>query len=247
MQDKDISVLWHRLKEGDQQAREELIFHYIPLVQQVVNRFLPFLPKNIESQDLISYGIIGLISALERFDPEKDVKFETFAYWRVRGEILDFLRRQDIIPKQQRIKIKQIRDKYLELGVNPESQEGEEAVAKDLGLDIEEVREAIRVDHLAKLVSLSEVIGEEIALEDVIPSPEDPYEYVNRDFLKEQLVEIISKLDKRSQNVLELYFNEGLTLKEIGQVLDLSEGRVSQLLSSILFFLRVNLEREGAL
>ncbi len=247
MQSKDVSALWQKFREGDSQAREELIYHYIPLVEQVVNRFSPFLPKSVEVQDLISYGIVGLISALERFDPSKDVKFETFAYWRIRGEILDFLRRQDIVPKQQRMKIRQVRDKYLELGVVPGDQEGEEKIAQELGMEVEEVREAIKLSHLGNLISLNESIGEELVLGDAIASHRDPYQEIDRQLLKDRLVELMGELDERSRLILDLYFNHDLTLKEIGEVLDLSEGRVSQLLSSSLFFLRIGLEREGVI
>ncbi len=245
MQSENVAVLWQRFREGDEQAREELICYYLPLVQQVVNRFAPFLPHSVEVEDLISYGIVGLISAMERFDPDKNVKFETFAYWRIKGEILDFLRKEDIIPKHQRVKIKQVKNKYLELGILPGDQEGEERVAEDLGMDLEEVKEAIRLSHLTNLISLNESIGEEIMLEDAIPSPGDPYEKVEKRLVREFIENLISKMDKRQQVILDLYFNEGLTLREIGQILDLSEGRVSQLLSASLFFLRMQLEKEG--
>ncbi len=246
MERTDLDALWHRFKSnGDRSARDEIICHYLPLVEKIVSRITPWLPKHVDVEDLMAHGIVGLISAVDRYDPNSGTRFETFAYMRVRGEVLDFLRREDVLPKAQRRKIKQLYEKFQELNLLPGTGESEEKVASALGISADEVRELMRLSHLSAYVYLSDSVKDDITISDTVASGQDIAEEVDRRLIVERITEMLSAFDYKTQKALELYFIEGLRMKEVGEVLELSESRVSQMISSALFVIRQRLEKEG--
>ncbi len=241
-------ALWKKFKEnGSEKVREELILEYMYLVEMIVSRMISWLPASVEKCDLISYGVLGLISAVDRYDLGSGVKFETFAYWRIRGQILDFLRSQDILSRYQREKIKRLHKAMDTLEIAEDSTKLVEELSTKMGCSVEEVYDAMKMDYLGHIISLYEKVDEDRDLIDVISAGENVYEFIEDKMLISWIEELINQLDSRQQKILELYFVEELTLKEIGEILGISEGRVSQILTSTLLWLRKRVEKEQRL
>lgn len=244
---------WEEFKRtGDPKAREYLLLHYAPLVRYVANRVAVGLPANMDVDDLISYGFFGLADALERFDPDREVKFETYATRRIRGSIIDALRALDWVPRSVRQKSKEIERAIAHLeaeyGRQPEDQE----IAAYLGLELHEFHERLGEVSAINLVSLDEVWsgsdGDDdgsLSLGQMVEdqSSIDPASQASRNEMKRILVEAIDRLPERERLVIALYYYEELTLKEIGQVLSVSESRVSQLHTRATLRLRAALAR----
>ena len=235
---KEIKELWRRYKEdADPEARDRLILTYSPLVKYVAGRMGTNFPSHVDESDLISYGLLGLIGAIERFDLSRNIKFETYAITRIKGSILDELRSLDWVPRSVRSMARQIERSSAKLENKLHRAPTDEELAKDLGLNMEEFQEALTrissstIVALEELWTISSTGTESVALIDTIEDRQskDPAAVVDVNDVKERLASAISNLPEREKIVIALYYYEGLTLREIGEVLGVTESRVSQL------------------
>lgn len=219
-------------KNKTPEIREQLILEYAPLVKLVAGRLSMYLGYNVEYDDLVSYGIFGLIDAIDKFDMSKDVKFETYASLRIRGSILDQIRRMDWIPRTVRQRQKKIDEAMREIEMETGKTATDEQIAEKLGVSGDEYTDWQSQMKVTNVVSLNEFVeqGTEPAMDAKSNShfaqPEDVVEEAE---LKEVLAETLTMLTERERMVITLYYYEDLTLKEISKVLDVSESRVSQL------------------
>ncbi len=237
-ENKEINELWKRYKaDGDVRARDRLILNYAPLVKYVAGRMGTNFPSHVDESDLISYGLLGLIGALERFDPSRNIKFETYAIARIKGSILDELRSLDWVPRSVRSIARQIEKSSASLENKLHRAPTDEEIAKDLKISNEEFQNALTrissttIVALEELWTISSTGTESVALIDTIEDKQskDPASVVDVTEVKERLAHAISNLPEREKIVIALYYYEGLTLREIGEVLDVTESRVSQL------------------
>ncbi len=215
------------------ETREKLIIEYAPLVKLVAGRLSMYLGYNVEYEDLVSYGVFGLIDAIDKFDPQKEVKFETYASLRIRGTILDQIRKMDWIPRTIRQRQKQIDNAMREIEAEKGSSASDEEIAGKLGISGDEYIEWQGQMKVNSLVSLNEYLdqgGPEIASGSEESSYYDiPEEAIEKEELKVKLKEALAELTEKEEKVVLLYYYEDMTLKEISRVLDVSESRVSQL------------------
>jgi RNA polymerase sigma factor FliA len=234
----ELRDLWRRYKgEGDASARERLVVAYSPLVKFVAGRLGAGLPSHVEDADLISYGLMGLIGSIERFEPERGIKFETFAMTRIRGAIIDELRSLDWVPRSVRSRAREIEAAQAKLEHELQRAPTEEELAAKLGIGEEELRTSLleiansSVYALDELWTISDSSGDSVSLLDTISDPraDDPQESLASSEVKDRLTDGISSLPEREQLVIALYYYENLTLREIGEVLGVTESRVSQL------------------
>ncbi|HXV05226.1 MAG TPA: RNA polymerase sigma factor WhiG [Solirubrobacterales bacterium] len=234
----ELRDLWRRYKgDGDAAARERLVVAYSPMVKFVAGRLGAGLPSHVEDADLISYGLMGLIGAIERFDPERGIKFETFAMTRIRGAIIDELRSLDWVPRSVRSRAREIEAAQSALEHALQRAPSEAELAEKLGIDEDELRASLleiansSVYALDELWTISDSSGDQVSLLDTISDPgaEDPQESLASSEVKDRLTEAIGSLPEREQLVVALYYYESLTLREIGEVLGVTESRVSQL------------------
>lgn len=214
-------------------TREKIIIEYAPLVKLVAGRLSMYLGYNVEYEDLCSYGIFGLIDAIDKFDFCKDVKFETYASLRIRGAILDQIRKMDWIPRTVRQKQKQIDAAIKEVEAEKGRSASDEEIAQKLGISEEEYLDWQGQTKISNLVSLNDYLeqgGSEVPNEPGGSSQFDaPEDVIEQDELKEMIMEALELLTERERRVVELYYYEELSLKEISRVLEVSESRVSQL------------------
>lgn len=247
------SLLWQEYKKNKSStAREKLILYYVPLVRYTASRISPGLQGYFEFDDLVSAGVYGLINAVERFKPELGYKFQTFALPRIKGSILDWLRSLNWIPQSVIKKTKELENVLWELeqklGRPPEDQE----VAVRLGLTLEEYERLLKQTAPVTLISLDDCFqssgdgGGTYPLQDLIPDSQavDPVLSFESMEAKQVLSRAIERLPEREQLVITLYYYEGLTLKEIGQVIGVSESRISQLHTKAILRLRGQLSRK---
>lgn len=241
-----VQVDWAQFKQdNDPQERQRLLEQYLPLVKNVAGRMAMGFPKSVELSDLVNTGVIGLIEAMSNFDPDRGVKFETYAVPRIRGAILDELRSLDWVPRSTRAKSREI-DKATarlenELGRTPSQRE----LAKTLKISTSELFSAVDDVSSATMLSLDELIYKEEdnrqvprveTLEDV--NNESVLGDLEKQELKGYLVQAISGLSEQERLVVALYYYEELTLKEIGEVMQISESRVSQIHTKAVLKLR---------
>lgn len=222
---------YHRLKSQD--LREKIILEYAPLVKLVAGRLSMYLGYNVEYDDLVGYGVFGLIDAIDKFDTCKDVKFETYASLRIRGAILDQIRKMDWIPRTIRQRQKKIDAVMKEIETTTGRSATDEEIAKGLGISGDEYTDWQSQMKITGVVSLNEYIeqgGPELQGEKSASSQfEIPEEVAEREELKEKLRESLDILTEKERKVVLLYYYEDLTLKEISYILEVSESRVSQL------------------
>jgi RNA polymerase sigma factor for flagellar operon FliA len=253
LKETELRELWSRYKKkGDEKARERLVLAYSPLVKFVAGRMSSGLPAHIEEADLISYGLLGLIGAIERFEPEREIKFETFAVARIKGSIVDELRSLDWVPRSVRAKAREIEAAHTklerELGRVPTDDE----VAGAIGVTTEEFQESLlqisnsSVVALDELWTVSDASGDQVSLLDTMRDPKavDPARELGVSELKDRLAQAISRLPEREKLVIALYYYENLTLREIGEVLGVTESRVSQLHTKAVLRLKARLQGE---
>ena len=221
-------------KNRTPQLREKIILEYAPLVKVVAGRLSMYLGYNVEYDDLVSYGIFGLIDAIDKFDCFKEVKFETYASLRIRGSILDQIRKMDWIPRTIRQKQKRIETVIREIEQETGKAADVEAIAKALGISDEEYLDWQSQMKVTGLVSLNEYMeqGSDVAQDcnrHTTAHFESPEEHIEKAELTKMLGEALELLTDKEQKVITLYYYEELTLKEISNILEVSESRVSQL------------------
>lgn len=235
---QEINKTWESFLNNKkrQETREELILHYLPLVKYVAGRLSMKLPSHVDRNDLISSGTIGLINAIENYDPRFKTKFETYAIIRIKGAMLDELRSLDWVPRSAREKFCQLQKAYVKLEQRFGRPATDVEVAKELGISHEELAQLLQDERSVAILSLNEIInfedGENKSVS-MINSVKDenqtsPYEDAEKEEKKEMLAECIEQLPEQERIVITLYYYEGLMLKEIGKVLNISESRVSQ-------------------
>lgn len=244
--------LWREYKErGSREAREKLVLEFIPLVKYVAGRLAIGLPSHVELDDLISYGIFGLIEAIERYDPFRGVKFETYAVARIKGAILDGLRAWDWVPPSLRRKARQLERVFGALEQKLGRAASDDEVAQSMGIDVEELNKLIQSLGQANVLSLDDLwrssdkveqgaIGYELVGDTQAPDPSAVVEFEEK---KKVLADAISRLPEKERLVVNLYYYEGLTAKEIAFVLGVSPSRISQLHSKAILRLRGRLGR----
>ena len=245
----DSLSLWQEYRRtGDRALRDRLILTYAPLVKFVAGRLGATLPSHVDEQDLVSYGLLGLIGAIERFDPDREIKFETYAIARIKGAIIDELRSLDWVPRSVRTRAREIERAIGELERTLMRAPTDEEIADKVGITGEELEESLTEISRTSIAALDELwspsgSGDQIALIDTIedqngPNPEVSLEQTE---LKEALGEAISRLPEREKLVVTLYYYEELTLREIGEVLGVTESRVSQLHTKAVLRLKARL------
>jgi RNA polymerase sigma factor FliA len=248
--DPALEELWRTFKaDGEDAVRERLILHYAPLVKYVAGRVGVGLPPNIEQADLVSYGIFGLIDAIEKFDINRAIKFETYAISRIKGAIIDELRSIDWIPRSIRSKAREVERAYAALEAQLHRTPTEPEVASELGIKLDELHAIFGQVSFVNVVALDELLnvngekGDKVSLVDTLEDTkaEDPVRVFESQETKHLLARAINMLPEREKIVVTLYYYEGLTLAEIGQVLGVTESRICQMHTKAVLQLRAKL------
>jgi RNA polymerase sigma factor for flagellar operon FliA len=244
----ELRELWRRYKvEGDDKARERLVVAYSPLVKFIAGRMASGLPSHVEESDLISYGLLGLIGAIERFDMEREIKFETFAVARVKGAIIDELRSLDWVPRSVRARARQVEKAHATLEAKLQRSPTDEEMADKLEMTVEEFQGVLLEIANSSVLALDDLWtfadpegGSQVSILDTIQDPAavDPESEAAASELKDRLADAIESLPERERLVIALYYYENLTLREIGEVLGVTESRVSQLHTKAVIGLR---------
>jgi len=237
---------WEKwIKNNDKQAANELINHYMYLVQFHVERIASYIPENFDKNDLKSLGLMGLFDALNKFDPDRNLKFDTYATFRIRGTIMDGLRKEDWLPRSLREQTKKIEQVTEELEQRLMRTPTSTEIAKELGKAPEEIETIVSNSLFANVISIDSAYKsqESEELTELISHIEDedtltPDEFALTEERKAELAEGIKQLNKNEQLVISLFYQEELTLTEIGDVLDLTTSRISQIHKRAIFKLR---------
>jgi RNA polymerase sigma factor for flagellar operon FliA len=246
----ELGEIWRRYKaSGDPAMRERLILTYAPLVKYVAGKLGTGLPAHVEEGDLFSYGLLGLIGAIERYELDRDVKFETYAIARIKGSIIDELRSLDWVPRSVRSRAREIERAMVELENRHKRAPTDDEIAAEIGITAQEFQENLTqisrstVAALDELWTISSASGDTVSLIDTIedPNADDPSKAMTQTELREALADAIGRLPEREKLVITLYYYEELTLREIGEVLGVTESRVSQLHTKAILRLKVRL------
>jgi RNA polymerase sigma factor FliA len=250
----ELKDLWKRYKEEeDPRARERLVLAYAPLVKYVAGRMSSGLPSHVEEADLISYGLLGLISAIERFEPAREIRFETFAITRIKGSIIDELRSLDWVPRSVRAKAREIEKTNAKLEHQLQRAPTDQEMADALGTTLDDFQESLmRISNssvvaLDELWTVSDASGDQVSLLDTIQDvgAVDPAQEMDITDMKDRLADAIARLPEREKLVVALYYYENLTLREIGEVLGVTESRVSQLHTKAVLRLKSRLQGDS--
>jgi RNA polymerase sigma factor FliA len=247
----ETQALWREYRDRkDQHARDRLILTYAPLVKYVAGRLGSGLPAHVDENDLVSYGLLGLIGAIERFDPDRDIKFETYAISRIKGSIIDELRAMDWVPRSVRSRARDIERAIGELERKLMRAPTDEEIAEKLGVTTGDLNDSLSEIGRSSIAALDELWtissgagGDQVALIDTIEDTQgpEPQSELAQTELREALGEAIARLPEREKLVVTLYYYEELTLREIGEVLGVTESRVSQLHTKAILRLKARL------
>jgi RNA polymerase sigma factor for flagellar operon FliA len=235
--DDELGALWDAFKgSASDEARERLILHYAPLVKYVASRVATGLPASVEQADLVSYGVFGLIDALQKFEPGRGNKFETYAIPRIKGAIIDELRAMDWVPRSIRFKAREIEKAHSDLEAMLKRQPTEAEMAERLGISRSELHDVVSQISFVSVLALDELVsvgadrGEQVSLIDTLADKHlDPTSGVESQETRGLLAAAIHSLSEREKFVVTLYYFEGLTLAEIGEILGVTESRVCQI------------------
>ncbi|MCP4747842.1 MAG: FliA/WhiG family RNA polymerase sigma factor [Desulfobacteraceae bacterium] len=239
------------LDKGDHTLRNQIIAEYLPYVNRIVNRIATHLPPTVEIDDLVNVGIIGLIQAIERYDPSRDNKFMTYAVFRIKGAVLSELRSRDFLGRTTRKKIRSLEKAYLKLEQKLGREAKDEEVARELDMNLDQFYQVKRMSSIS-FVSFEEIgyatkEGKENFISQLL-SPGDSHDALSMTTVKEiknALAEHIEKLPEKEKLVVSMYYSDEMTMKEIGKVLDITESRVSQIHSQAVIRLRAKLRKDG--
>ena len=245
----DTQTLWQDYRATrDLAVRDRLILTYAPLVKFVAGRLSASLPSHVDEQDLVSYGLLGLIGAIERYDPGREIKFETYAIARIKGAIIDELRSLDWVPRSVRARAREIERAIVELERSLMRAPTDAEIAGKVGISEGELEKSLSDISRSSMAALDELWspqsgGDQVALIDTIEDPAgaDPEFSLEQTELNEALAEAIARLPEREKLVVTLYYYEELTLREIGEVLGVTESRVSQLHTKAVLRLKARL------
>ena len=240
----DIDALWKTYKAGgDPEIKNIILLHYIGLIKTTVRRMMPKYNRYNEFDDLVNCGVIGLIDAVEKFSLDHGVKFEVYAVSRIRGEILDYMRSQDWAPPSMRKKISAIARAYEQVEYVPGVTDSDGYIAQQLDMSVEQVQKILAQSHMFNLMNFEDSITATNAINSAPVSEESlPESRLLDQELKAALVEMIDALPEKERLVITLYYYEGLLLKEIADILNVTESRVSQIHSKVLIKLRNKLK-----
>lgn len=253
--ERELRELWRRFKdEDDPVARDRLVVTYAPLVKYVAGRMSAALPAHVDESDLISYGLLGLIGAVERFEPTRSVKFETYAVSRIKGAIIDELRSLDWVPRSVRARAREIERKATELEHQLRRAPTDEELASALDIGLDEFHDFLNQMSTSSIVALDEMWSvnagsESLSLIDTLGDRNagNPANLLDVTELREGLADAIASLPEREKIVVALYYYDGLTLREIGDVLGVTESRVSQLHTKAILRLKGRMQGSGEL
>jgi len=232
-------------------SREQLILEHAQLIKYIAHRIALRVPPHIETQDLIDAGVVGLIDAIEKYDPSKNVKFKTYAEFRIRGAIFDELRSLDWVPRSIRKMVNKLEDTYITLEQRLGRPATDEEVAEEMDLETEDFYQLLKQARGVSLTSIDQTLKIENSKTTILEVTEDshennPLEQFNISEMKEQVAKAIDNLPEKERLVISLYYYEELTMKEVGKVLNLTESRVSQIHTKAILRLRGRLkEIEG--
>jgi RNA polymerase sigma factor for flagellar operon FliA len=251
----DVQDAWIRFKEhGDPQAREDLVLRYAYLVNITAGRVVSSPPPNLDREDLVSAGIVGLIKAVDQFDPSRNVKFETYAIALIRGAILEMLREEDWVPRSVRDRTKLLERTLLKLEARLGRPATEREMAEELDVSLDDYYRLLSDTARTSLLSLDETLlggeGNETGVslgETVADQTTDTYRLVERSERSRVLAEAIDRLPPRERLVISLYYRDSLTFREIGRVLEISESRAYQLHTQAILRLRGYLSTHAVL
>jgi RNA polymerase sigma factor FliA len=246
---EETQAIWLEFsRTRDKGIRDRLIVNYAPLVKYVAGRLGSGLPAHVDEGDLVSYGLLGLIGAIERYDPTRDIKFETYAIARIKGAIIDELRALDWVPRSVRSRAREIERAISELEAKTGLAPTDEQIAAKIGISVDELEESLTDISRSSIAALDELWslsgdGDQISLMDTIedetgPRPEAALDQTE---MREALADSIARLPEREKLVVTLYYYEELTLREIGEVLGVTESRVSQLHTKAILRLKARL------
>ncbi len=237
----------HRAVQSDAQlSRNRLIEEHLGYVKRIVERMAACLPPSVDTEDLINAGILGLLDAADRYDPDRDIKFTTYAVFRIKGSVLSELRSRDFLSRSARRKVREFHEAGVQLtnrlGREPEDEE----LACEMGLDMEELYRVKVAAHVS-FISWEEIVAADMSIEPGMNDRafKDMFGVAGVRELEEALAEAIEELSKREKTLVSLYYWDELTMKEIGEVLDVTESRVSQLHSQVIGKLRSKLSKAG--
>ncbi len=251
---QSFATIWLDYKTtGDRQLRDQLVVLYAPLVKFVTGRLAVGLPRSVEQADLVSYGIFGLMDAIEKFDIDRNVKFESYAAIRIKGAIIDELRSQDWVPRSVRAKAQRVERALAVLENRLRRSPTDDELAAELEMTPAKLQEILSQISLVGIVGLDAVVGSNTlrgrdsprspeALADPGDGPAAVYELKE---MKQVLAEAVDRLSEREKIVVTLYYYEGLTLADIGVVLGVSESRVCQIHTKVLLQLRTRIPERG--
>lgn len=234
---KTEEELWQEYKKTrSPQLRDAFIRQYMPLVKYVAGKVAVGMPGSVEFDDLVGFGQFGLLDAINKYDPDKNVKFKTYAVTRIRGAILDELRQLDWVPRSVRQKSREIEDTIVRVESKLGRTASDEEIAEEMGISVSELQQTVLKVSGTRVLSLNDVWysgddSDRVSIGDSIESPSslNPDVIVEREEVRRVIIEAINELPEKEKMVLVLYYHEDLTFKEIGQVLDVSESRISQL------------------
>lgn len=242
-----IQELWKKFKEtNDIYCKQEIIKEYISIVKIVAGRMYNYYGGNVDFDDLVGFGIFGLVDAIEKFDTTRDLKFETYAQIRIRGSIIDNLRKLDWIPRSLRKKAKALENTIKLLENRLGRKATNEEIAKEMNISTEEVEKSLSEISTFNIVSFEELLAiqGDFTHDKSNLNPELVFEELE---VKEGLSKAIDSLGEKEKLVISLYYYNGLTYKEIGKIMDLSESRISQIHSKAISCIKNELQKNGFL
>jgi len=239
--------LWKQYQETKSpEVREKLIKQYLYLVKYIAGRMNIYFNSSVEYDDIVSFGIFGLIDAIDKFDINKGVKFETYASLRIRGSIIDNIRELDWVPRSLRQKSKELEKLYADMEAKMGRPPTDEEIASEMGVSLEEYNKLLNDINISSLISLDEYLEQNFQLDTDgirVKNNDRPDKHVELVELKNYLGELINGLPEKEKLVISLYYYEELTLKEIGAILNVSESRVSQLHTKAILRLKSKLSK----